>query len=228
MTTIAADGTRVAHDSASSIGDMRTERTRDKVRLVDGYLFGITGVLYALEPMIEWWLKGAKKESYPTWGKEDSFTFIVFFRDVCIVYTNETYMSDTRSYPTAFGSGMHYAVGAMRAAEDAPRAVQIACTLDVYSWAPVTHHDIPDVRSTDPRPPFKGKNKKHDPKLKPKARAKRKVKNGPNTRTNRTPRPVAKHGGRNGRHRPVKRVPANRGKRANVPTRRTTGTRRKS
>jgi hypothetical protein len=214
MTTIAADGTRVACDSAVSIGNRRAENFRQKIKFKDGYLFGCSGNMCVMDPLIEWWLAGAKKQDFPGGAKDIEFVFGVFFRDVAIMYDQDSHFADMHAYPTAMGSGTNYALGAMKSGEDAVRAVQIACQLDVYSWAPVQHHDIPDMKSTDPRPPFVGKNKKHDPKLKPKMRKRKVKKNGPNTAARGNARTVAKHGNNANRNRKPGRVLANSRRRA--------------
>lgn len=150
MSTIVCDGNVALCDSAACIGDMRASNTEEKMRVVDGYLFGVTGVAYALTPMIRWWMGGAKREDF---AKIDgSFTFTVYFKDRVLVYNGEGPECDSRSYPTAFGSGTPFAMGALHAQSNAHGAIMAACALDLYSWGPVQTFAVPDKLSTDPHP----------------------------------------------------------------------------
>lgn len=151
MTTIVCDGRTVASDSAVICNGLRVV-PHDCKKIVErrGYVFGIVGEVKMLEPMIAWFLGGAKKDNYPP-GKND-YQFLVFYRDRVVAYDESGVLGDDYLYPATFGSGRQVARGALQVGATAETACAAACALDMGSAEPVITLELSDLNSLDHSP----------------------------------------------------------------------------
>ncbi len=145
MTTIASDGITVAADSCVTANDLRVKAPETKLQREGGYLFGIAGDISMMEPMIDWYLKGAISTKHPRHCTTTTFTFLVFLPDEVQMFNQQSDYVDKYRYPYTTGTGAQLAMGAILHGATPYEAVKCACKVDVYSAEPITTHTIPPL-----------------------------------------------------------------------------------
>ena len=152
MTTLACDRRTVAADSRGLRNGALIPANYTKIKLVGGYLFGITGGIMYFDKLIDWWMSGRDPDAYPKMGKDSSFLFIVFFADCSWAYDETEPHHAEHPYPVAYGSGTPYALGALYASACSASAVRVASELDLHTGGPINEIILPTILSTDEHP----------------------------------------------------------------------------
>ena len=142
MTTIALDKTHIAWDSQIIVGSEKAAWDGDKVWLVGSTVYGFAGDFAMLDEIINWHAKGARVDRAP---KEGEWDLLVANAKGIRFYSNEVKYATKIVAPFAFGSGAHFARGAMLAGASAYQAVQIACKCDVFSGGEIGVLKLDDV-----------------------------------------------------------------------------------
>jgi len=137
MTTIAVDDTMISADGLRTAGSEPVGWSTQKLHYRDhnGHrcVYAVTGEGYMAPQIIDWWEAGAKPGLQPMPPKDGSWTLIIVDgTGVRSVNHDSPYPQEWES-PQAWGSGSHYALGAMHAGQSAERAVEIASRLDLYT-----------------------------------------------------------------------------------------------
>ena len=134
MTTIATDGDTMAADGLmSGNGTVFSTEEVKLVQLKDGRIAGVCGSCYNAAPFLEWLeVAGDKPEL------TDDFEALVLMADgSCRSYDHKLRWIPV-PVPTATGSGMDFALGAMAVGASPEEAVKAACNLDTGSGGKVT------------------------------------------------------------------------------------------
>lgn len=147
MTTIAWDGRYLAADALSQSGSYRNPEPIQKLRLIDGVAYGITGYAAWFDAWIEWHRSGSDPATRPLTTESPGQTgnFIVVKGGVCMVCRHEMPYFLQAPQPDAWGSGYAYAIGAMLSGKDAREAVEIAAVADINTGGKVTWIDTKTV-----------------------------------------------------------------------------------
>lgn len=130
MTIIVWDGTSLAADRQSSVGDMTT--TCEKIRkLDDGRLFAYSGSEGLVLAMAEHLLTGSP---WPTVVGDEGATLVVVNTNGEVVYYTSNRPTAVKVHQSWFtwGSGREFAAGALAMGADARRAAEVACQLCHY------------------------------------------------------------------------------------------------
>jgi ATP-dependent protease HslVU (ClpYQ) peptidase subunit len=138
MTIIACDGKTAAADSQVSVGDQKFVSTAYKLERQGGHLFGFFGSESGHQQLIDWYLNHSADPSKlsPAFNEND-WGMVVFFQEHAVVYQKNCLFGDVYAYPCAFGSGDHFAIGAMSAGASAYNAAKIACKHSTTCGLPV-------------------------------------------------------------------------------------------
>lgn len=140
MTTIAYTAGVMAADSRAYAGYNAPLGQKIKIRrLPDGTLIGCSSNQPGLgEAVLDWYTRGAKPDDTPKAG-ELKFSLLVVRPNGDAFYAGDAFnlSGPIRAKWFAIGSGEAAAHGAMRMGASAKRAVEIACTIDVWSALPV-------------------------------------------------------------------------------------------
>ncbi len=149
MTTIVSDGKTAAADSSLTRGHrVLPYGSTQKLIERDGLLYGLTGSIRMLEPLIAWYRAGANPKDKPTSDKEDTYWFMVFYSDCVIDYDETGPYPDRNAYPYTNGSGADFAKGALAAAPNTTpfEAVRVAALCDVYTDGHnISVHTVPNI-----------------------------------------------------------------------------------
>ncbi|OQS10079.1 hypothetical protein B0T37_10545 [Chromobacterium violaceum] len=135
MTTIAFDGITMAADGRATAEDViladdlqklhRLETNRWSGRPV---IIGMAGVTRSVPGALAW-IEGLAEQP----GENADFAALVWDGERLIMVSDECLTPESWPAPMAIGSGKIPALAAMRAGANAPRAVEVAITMDVYS-----------------------------------------------------------------------------------------------
>jgi len=130
MTVIAWDGKTLAADRRATSQDMHWSVT--KIQKHDGKLLFAGGDFDSIIAMYEWFIAGAKPETYPPCQKDNDA-----WAAVHVIDQNGLWRYERTPYPFkvevpffATGSGRAYAMAAMYCGKTAREAVEIACVFD--------------------------------------------------------------------------------------------------
>ena len=143
ITTVAWDGRYVAADSQITYGD----RTRglspcQKIKVIDGVVYALSGSAALFQPMIDWYLAGHDPKEVPTDRPDAGSDLIVFKGGRCTLFcTSMPYPLEFKA-PEAFGSGSSIAQVAMSMGADARRAVEEAIKFDTCSGGDIQIVDL--------------------------------------------------------------------------------------
>lgn len=127
MTCIATDGKSIAADTLAVDGAGTIMAYRSKIiHLKDGSIAGVAGSAYDFPLIVKWLNEGADPEKWPdVWSKSE---FILLMPDGTVrAYNDKGQFLENELLPTALGSGMDIAIGAMEAGATPKQAVEIAC-----------------------------------------------------------------------------------------------------
>lgn len=145
MTVIAWDGKTLAADRQTTMGDLKSHRTK----LVPhpsrpGVCVAFCGDTDLGLAMIDWFLRGATKEDFPAFQRTEKWVRLLVFGDgLPKQYLQEPFPIRCEADYWAWGSGAELAIGAMAAGVDAVRAVEIANQHCATCGFGVDHIDIP-------------------------------------------------------------------------------------
>lgn len=144
MTIIATDGYRVAADSLATFGTCRSLKPAEKLKIEDGIVFAMSGSVPLFDPLIAWYLDGAKPDEMPKVDDDDHSTLFVFSgeRQAAFYKTELPYGETVTSFPMAWGVGSEFAIGAMDAGADVENAVRIAINRSVWLGGAVQVIDL--------------------------------------------------------------------------------------
>jgi len=147
MTTIATDGLTIAADGKASAGTMVTSSKVNKVRVLNGVIYAVSGLEAYVQPLIDWHNAGADPAKYPLAkgdGNESCLLVIVEPGRGQYYTYGIPYRVDVE-FPFALGSGRDFAIGAMEAGASPLEAVDIAVRRDVYSGGSIQVLDIAEA-----------------------------------------------------------------------------------
>lgn len=150
MSTIAYDGKTIAFDTQCGYGNRIDPFTWEKVKPVVGHAVyayaGGTGVVDIVELFVEWMNEGGE---YPKLCTEN-YSESCF---IAVTHDGELHEYERRDVPVlksrainAFGSGGHYAIGAMLAGASAHDAILLASRWDPFSNDDVRSFELVDNR----------------------------------------------------------------------------------
>jgi hypothetical protein len=142
---VASDGLTVASDSQACISNERVDLTTQKIKYVDGHVFGFTGDKGFFDAAIEWFLASPGKpdpEKAPRVVGDCNWSLLVFKANRIIRYSNAIPYGEVFEYPQAFGSGSAYALTALDLGKSPAEAVAAAKKRDVYTAGPVQVFDL--------------------------------------------------------------------------------------
>lgn len=142
MTTIAYDGTWLCVDSQSSMGDLLSSRTRQKMWFDVGNFLcvAVAGETATYRPIIEWLRGGADPDGWKDWG---AVAWAVRHDGVVERYASG-YPEEVNGIDSD-GSGAELALGAMAAGATAIKAVSVAIDYDLHSGGEVKSFNIRDA-----------------------------------------------------------------------------------
>lgn len=143
MTTIASDGRTVAADGQETWGAEVVRLDYQKLRIVNGVVYGITGVAAVLDACIKWHQNGADTKEAPEVKGDNAWTLLVFGAESVQSYTNTVPYPSVYPYPFAVGSGCDYAMGALLAGVSPRQAVEIAASRNIYTGGLISVVEIP-------------------------------------------------------------------------------------
>lgn len=135
VTTIAYDGISLAAEGRSTVGNEIIREDVEKIKVIHGRVYGMVGAITLLDAAIEWHNSGADPAKLPPYPGEESWFLIVIDEHGLFCYSSKMPYARCNEFniPTAFGSGDHFALGAMLAGKTAKEAVEIACKVDTQS-----------------------------------------------------------------------------------------------
>ncbi len=128
MTVIAWDGKTLAADKQTSDGSSTLTVTKIR-RAPNGALVGGCGNSSMCRQMYQWYVDGAKKETYPV-KNEDTQILVITPEGKAHYYLDGPAPIVVENKFFAIGSGCDYAVAAMHCGRTASEAVAIACIYD--------------------------------------------------------------------------------------------------
>lgn len=133
MTTIAYDGKTVAADKQSTACNMKRRVT--KLFRVGGAVVGITGSLDLGMEMVDWLRNGSEPSSFPAAQRTSEFVHVLLVNPDgrAFHFEQSPFPVTVESVPYAIGSGMAYAMAAMRLGASAEQAVAVASEFDIYT-----------------------------------------------------------------------------------------------
>jgi len=129
MTTIATDGKSMAGDGQASSHGTITDRSKTKVsRLANGDIVGCAGTAEHRALFIQW-LEGGDRPRI-----KEPFEALILSSNGSLRYCCEKLLEGNETEaPTAIGSGMDFAIGAMDAGACPEKAVRIASERDPHT-----------------------------------------------------------------------------------------------
>ncbi len=142
MTTIAWCSRYVAADSQVNYGSCRGAGPVQKLKRVGDNVYACIGTGALFDVMVEWIEKGAIPADVPTGTAENSATVIKFADGKAHMYKSDLPYPHEMIAPDAWGTGAEFAIGAMEAGADAPKAVACAIKRDVHSGGPMVFIDL--------------------------------------------------------------------------------------
>lgn len=143
MTTIASDGRTVAADGLRVVGQEPVERSCQKLKIIDGTIYGITGTYAYFEPFIAWHREGGDVEKAPKVRGDNPGSLLVFGADSITAYAFDAPYPETFPYPAAFGSGADFASAALALGHTPEEAVAVAIEKNIYTGGAISVITIP-------------------------------------------------------------------------------------
>lgn len=145
MTTIATDGKSMAGDGqASASGTIVSINSRKVHRLKCGRLYGTCGDAANVQAHRRWLENGCEGDAPKLNG---DFGFIILSRDGTVQQGGSDGIPVETAAPTALGSGMDLAIGAMDAGKSAAEAVAIAAGRDPNTGGVITELELEPLLS---------------------------------------------------------------------------------
>jgi ATP-dependent HslUV protease subunit HslV len=143
MTTIATDGKSMAGDGLANAHGTIVDRSYVKVwRTPGGALIGCAGIRADALAFFAWKCGGDRPKI------KKSFEALVLLPSGSLTYCCETDLDGCESEaPTAIGSGMDFAFGAMDAGASPERAVEIAGQRNPYTGGTITVLHLESARA---------------------------------------------------------------------------------
>lgn len=144
MTIIAWDGRYVAADTQGARECRRVAGAFRKIRVIDGRVYGYTGVSSLAGPMMEWASAlGADPNRLPNVGDpEEDPQVIRFDAAMALMYCRRVPYPSRYNPPEAWGAGVDFAAGVMAAGLDAVAAVQLTILHHVWAGGMVDYVDL--------------------------------------------------------------------------------------
>jgi len=134
MTTIATDGRTMAGDGRGHCrGTVITDDDRKVTRLPDGRIVGCCGSHSDASVFIDWLENGGEHPKL-----DEDFGALVLMKTGAVEWYSGRPRPMTPQLPTAIGSGMDMAIGAMIAGRFPGEAVAIAAQRDIYTGGRIT------------------------------------------------------------------------------------------
>lgn len=127
MTVIAWDGKRVAADRMSVAGSLNSGANK-LYDGDDGEVIAICGSAAEAMEMLHWYRRGATPDEWPSRLDENESNLIIFGSGWAVDFQGSPYPVEVATYPAAWGSGSHFAIGAMAAGKSAQEAVGLAAS----------------------------------------------------------------------------------------------------
>lgn len=129
MSIVAWDGKTLAADKQMTYYGNKS--VCSKIEKRGDVIFAGTGTANHLQPLIEWYEKGANPNDYPKFQDTDNWSRLIVVKDgICLEYLKDPYPIPVMQKFMAFGSGANYAIGAMQMGADAIKAVEVASLHD--------------------------------------------------------------------------------------------------
>ena len=146
MTTIASDGRTVSADGQETWGSEIVSLTREKIKLVDGRVFAVTGVAALVDPCIAWAISGADPKDAPeVKGDSNSWQLLEFLASTVVLWSNTVPYASPHNYPFSVGSGCDYAMGAMMAGASSEDAIRIASQKCIHTGGRIAVVPVPQL-----------------------------------------------------------------------------------
>jgi hypothetical protein len=139
MTTIAYDGKTLAVDSQATAGSTVFGEANKLFPLDDGRYAAFAGCL-SVFPEVVAWLNG--EGEMPELNDEEPFGGIIVSPDGSALEITKNMRIFPASIPWSGGSGEVIAFAAMHSGKTAEEAVELACTLDIYTGKPVASWSV--------------------------------------------------------------------------------------
>lgn len=144
MTTIAYRDGVLAADSQVTAGTTKVGRMTKCGRLPGGYRWAFCGSSQLLWTFVKWCQRALESNEphpwdgdAPQWSREDDAAGILIHPDgAASEYEGRGWLRVDAPF-LAWGSGDKIAIGAMAAGKTAAEAVEVACSIDVYTSGPV-------------------------------------------------------------------------------------------
>ena len=133
MTVIAWDGRTLAADKQTTFGSVKAQTTKIK-RSACGALMGAAGPTAACREMMDWYERGADKESFPQHQRDEqkSAALLVITEDKKVLHFDASpWAVVIENKEFAIGSGGDFAKAAMYCGKDAVQAVAVASLFHV-------------------------------------------------------------------------------------------------
>lgn len=158
MTTIAYKNGEMAADSLINYGTFSNGQA-NKIHVVaipeDGgkrvrrAMLGVSGVIWVVQPLIEWLEGGADQDDIPhcILHAHAEFSCIMIDDEGVVWEFNNGYFLKCGVDYHAIGSGQQFALGAMAAGVSAPEAVAAAMKHDKATGGPITICTVNDLKS---------------------------------------------------------------------------------
>lgn len=131
MTVIAWDGKSLAADRMSECESLiRTSVKIVRAKNHSDTILAFTGTWASGIGMAEWYENGAKTYEWPAWqSSADTWARLIVWQagELPFFYEQVPHKMIVTDPFSAWGSGSHFAMGALAAGADARRAVEIAC-----------------------------------------------------------------------------------------------------
>jgi ATP-dependent protease HslVU (ClpYQ), peptidase subunit len=144
MSTIAYRDGILAADSQVTDQGSRVGSTTKCGELPGGHRWAFVGNLQLMWTFAKWCeraLESAEEAPWdanaPSWTDNDAIGILIFPDGKVSEYEGRGWLRTDAEF-FAWGSGRNIALGAMAAGKSATEAVEIACSIDVYSSGPVT------------------------------------------------------------------------------------------
>ena len=127
----------MASDSRTTVESPTINRTYNSGKITErnGDIIGVAGDNDLIEKFLKWYGSKKKRPQFPT---NANFEALILTKTGELVYYDDTLSRDTLKHDYyAIGSGGDAARGAMAMGATPIKAVEIACTVDLYSGLPV-------------------------------------------------------------------------------------------
>jgi hypothetical protein len=146
VTTIVWDGRTLAADRCRS--NTNTRELARKLFDCGEYVYGAVGDMHDAPAVVRWLKAGAKWEERPVLDEGGTKGIVVRVRDgaLFIAGGKPVTLAEQPRGPTATGSGMDFALAAMRCGKDARAAIAVAAYFDAFTGKGVDAVDVRKAR----------------------------------------------------------------------------------